>query len=124
LGHEAQTAHAGLEALERAPVFKPDVVLLDIGMPGINGYDVCPRLRQEAWAKGIAVVALTGWGQSDDKRKSGDAGFDSHLVKPVDPDILARLLSAVGPGQSRPTEGRSHRAADGRPCTARYRSPP
>jgi PAS domain S-box-containing protein len=94
-GSETQTAHDGLEALEVAATFRPDVILLDIGMPRLNGYEVCRRIRQQPWGKNMVVIALTGWGQDEDKRRSLAAGVDSHLVKPVDHAALKKLLSGV-----------------------------
>ena len=94
-GNETRTAHDGLEALDVAAAFRPDVMLLDIGMPKLNGYDVCRRIRQQAWGKNIVVIALTGWGQEGDRRKSHAAGFDFHLIKPVDLDVLNKLLAGV-----------------------------
>jgi len=74
------------------------VILLDIGMPRLNGYDACRRLREQPWGSGIYIVALTGWGQEEDKRRSREAGFDHHLVKPVDPIALEQLLAGAQPG--------------------------
>ena len=94
-GSETRTAHDGLAALEVAATFRPDVMLLDIGMPKLNGYEVCRRIRQQAWGKDIVVIALTGWGQEEDKRRSLEAGVDYHLVKPVDFAALEKLLTRV-----------------------------
>jgi CheY-like chemotaxis protein/nitrogen-specific signal transduction histidine kinase len=94
-GHEVRTAADGLEALEVAEVFRPKVVLLDIGMPGIDGYETARRLRARPWAKSALLCAQTGWGQEDDKRKARSAGFDRHLVKPIDPEELNRILAEV-----------------------------
>jgi len=92
LGHEVQTASNGQEAVERGRVFEPEIVIMDIGMPVMDGYQAARMIRSEAWGKGITLIALTGWGQDDDKQKAWDAGFDRHLVKPVEPDtILAEL---------------------------------
>ena len=95
MGHELQTAHDGLEALDLAAAFRPDLVLLDIGMPKLNGYDTARRIREQTWGKSMVLVALTGWGQDEDKRKSQEAGFDAHLVKPVDPTALDKLLAGL-----------------------------
>ena len=95
MGNETETAFDGLEALEVAAVFRPDVALLDIGMPKVNGYEVCRRIRQQAWGEGMVVFALTGWGQEEDQRRSLAAGFDAHLVKPVLPADLEKLLAGV-----------------------------
>lgn len=92
-GHEVRTAWDGLEAVALAAAFRPDAIVLDIGMPGLNGYDACRRIRAEPWASGTLIVAATGWGQEADRQKSREAGFDHHLVKPVDPDVLERILT-------------------------------
>jgi len=99
-GHETHIAHDGVEAIEAAEKLRPDVVLLDIGLPRLNGYEVCHRLRKEPWAKDLVLVALTGWGQEEDRHRSREAGFDAHLVKPVDHDALLRLLASL-PGVDR-----------------------
>ena len=93
LGHEIRTAHDGPQALAAAEAFKPEVVLLDIGLPGMNGYEVCRRLREQPWGREALVVALTGWGQDEDQRQASDAGFDRHLVKPVEESVLLDLLA-------------------------------
>ncbi len=92
-GYEVETAGDGLEALQAAERFAPDLVLLDIGMPKLDGYSACRSMRQQPWGKDLVIVAMTGWGQDDDRRKSREAGFDGHLVKPVDPSALQRLLA-------------------------------
>ena len=94
-GYNTKTTHDGDAALDLAATFRPDVILLDIGMPKLNGYEVCRCIRQQTWGKGMMVIALTGWGQEDDRRKSHAAGFDFHLVKPVDQDVLYKLLAGV-----------------------------
>ena len=94
-GHETHQAHDGIAALEAAERLRPDAVLLDIGLPGLNGYEVCTRLRQEPWGRDLVVIALTGWGQEEDRHRSRAAGFDAHLVKPVDPARLLKLLAAL-----------------------------
>ena len=93
MGNEIQTAHDGLAAVAAAEEFRPDIILLDIGLPKLNGYDACRRVRQQPWSKGMVIVALTGWGQEDDRRRSKEAGFDHHLVKPVEIMALQQLLS-------------------------------
>jgi CheY-like chemotaxis protein len=95
-GHEVVTAATGLEALEVADRARPDVLILDIGMPGLNGYQVARRIRQEAWGRRAVLIAATGWGQADDVDRARTAGFDHHLTKPIDPDALDRLLAAAG----------------------------
>jgi signal transduction histidine kinase len=94
-GHEIRIAHSGPEALNAARPFKPEVVLLDIGLPGMNGYEVARRLRAEPVLTGAVLVALTGWGNDDNKRKSREAGFDFHLTKPVDITAIEGILARV-----------------------------
>jgi signal transduction histidine kinase len=95
LGHEVGTAHDGMAALDAARAFVPEVVLLDIGLPNMDGYEVARRLRQEPALSGALLVALTGYGQEQDRRRSLEAGFDIHLVKPVDPDELEAILARL-----------------------------
>ena len=95
LGHDSRTANDGLEALQSAEDFRPDLILLDIGLPKLNGYDVCRRIRQQPWGKAVFMVAVTGWGQQDDRRRSEEAGFDQHIVKPLDTTALRRLLAGL-----------------------------
>jgi two-component system CheB/CheR fusion protein len=92
-GHQVWTAYGGAAALEAARAYRPEAVLLDIGMPGMDGYEVARRLRQEAGLGGALVVALTGYGQEEDRRRSWEATIDHHLVKPVDPEALEALLA-------------------------------
>jgi signal transduction histidine kinase len=94
-GHEVHTAGDGAEALEVAAQCKPDVVLLDIGMPKLDGYEVARRIRAEPWGKQAVLIALTGWGQDEDRRRSREVGFNSHLVKPLDPETLSSLLGGL-----------------------------
>ncbi len=96
MGQDIQTAHDGLAAVEAAEQFRPDMILLDIGLPKLNGYDACRRIREQPWSRGMEIVALTGWGQEDDLRRSKEAGFDDHLVKPVGLAILEKLLARPG----------------------------
>ena len=96
-GHETQVAHDGIEALHAAETFRPAILFLDIGMPRLNGYAAAERLRQTDWGRALTIVALTGWGQEGDKQRSSAAGIDFHLVKPVDPDEVDRLLARIGP---------------------------
>jgi CheY-like chemotaxis protein len=91
-GHKTRVAHDGRSALETVRVFHPDVVLLDIGMPGMDGYEVARRLRVEHGQRTL-LVALTGYGQTQDREAARAAGFDAHLVKPVDLDALNELLA-------------------------------
>lgn len=92
LQHDVRIASDGLEAIQVAGEFRPQVVLMDIGMPVLNGYEAAGRLRSLPWGREILLVALTGWGQAEDRKRSQEAGFDQHLVKPVDPQVLQRLL--------------------------------
>ncbi len=93
-GHEVETVNDGPEAIERAESLQPDLILLDLGLPGMSGYEVCHLLRQTPRGKNIRIVALTGWGQEQDRRDTREAGFDDHLVKPVDLTALTRVLAA------------------------------
>jgi CheY-like chemotaxis protein len=93
LGASARTAHDAATGLAIVEKFKPDVIFLDIGMPGIDGYEACRRVRLLPSEKRVVIVAVTGWGQSHDKQRALDAGFDAHLTKPVDPATLARVLA-------------------------------
>jgi PAS domain S-box-containing protein len=101
-GHQTRTAHDGPQALDMASSFRPDVILLDIGLPNLGGYEVCRRLRQQPWTSNALIIAMTGWGQADDLRKSAHAGFDKHCVKPVDHDALTALIL-----QDRPVQDQS-----------------
>jgi CheY-like chemotaxis protein len=103
MGNNVRTAHDGEEAVQAAGEFRPHVVLLDIGLPKMNGYDVCRHIRQQPWGKHIVLIAVTGWGQEDDKRKSEEAGFDRHMVKPVAPQALMTLLAELSPVLSEPS---------------------
>jgi CheY-like chemotaxis protein len=96
-GHEVRVAFDGPGAVEAAQAFVPDVVFLDIGLPGMSGYEVCRRLRQEPALAHVVLVAQTGWGQEEDRRRSREAGFDRHLVKPVDPGALLDMLNSEPP---------------------------
>ncbi len=91
-GHQVHVAHNGADALEVARRVKPDVAMLDIGMPEMSGYELCARLRSEPWGERMRVIAVTGWGRDEDKRAALAAGFDHHLTKPVDPGALDRVL--------------------------------
>ena len=93
LGNEVAMAHDGLQAIERAEAFRPEVILMDVGMPRLNGLEATRRIRDQAWGGAIAIFALTGWGQDGDRERSRDAGCDGHLVKPVNLNDLQSLLS-------------------------------
>jgi CheY-like chemotaxis protein len=92
-GQDVRVAYDGPQALAQAGGFRPALVFLDIGMPGMDGYEVARRLRGERELRGVVLVALTGWGQEEDRRRSAEAGFDHHLVKPVEPKALDGLLA-------------------------------
>lgn len=91
-GHEVKAAHDGPSGIQLADEYKPDVILLDIGLPHMNGYEVAKSIRNTEWGKKIYLVAATGWGQSQDKLKALEAGFDQHLVKPIDFEALHDVL--------------------------------
>jgi PAS domain S-box-containing protein len=93
LGHVTEIAHEGPQALELAATYRPEIVLLDIGMPKMSGYEVCRRMREQPGGKEVVIVAVTGWGQEEDKRRSVEAQFDGHMVKPVEPGALLQLLA-------------------------------
>jgi CheY-like chemotaxis protein len=97
LGNEVRTAFDGLTAIDLAEQFRPDIVLLDIGMPKLNGYETARRIRAQPWGRDMVLAALTGWGQEEDKRRTREAGFDHHFVKPVEPDVLQKLLAEHEP---------------------------
>jgi CheY-like chemotaxis protein len=97
-GHDVAMAHDGLEAVNLAQEFQPDLALLDLGMPKLDGYEAARSIRRQPWGQGIMLVALTGWGQAEDKRRSREAGFDAHLVKPVDFDALEKLVATSKDG--------------------------
>ena len=94
-GHEVHTAHDGLAAVDAARTFRPRVVIMDVGMPRLNGYEAARIIRAEPWGKDIVLIALTGWGQEEDKRRTAEAGFDAHLIKPVDHVAFEELLASL-----------------------------
>ena len=95
LGNEVRTAYDGEAGVQAAGEFHPEVVFCDIGMPKVNGYEAARRIREQPWGRATVMVALTGWGQEDDRKKSADAGFDFHLVKPVELTALTKLLAGL-----------------------------
>ena len=95
MGHDTRVVHDGIEALEEAERFRPEVVLLDIGMPRLNGYETAGRIAVRPWAAATQIVAVTGWGQETDRQRAKAAGFHRHLVKPVDLEALRTLLAAA-----------------------------
>ncbi|MDZ4343496.1 MAG: ATP-binding protein [Candidatus Binatia bacterium] len=98
-GNETHTAYDGLKAVEAAATLRPDVVLLDIGLPKLNGYEAARKIREEPWGKKMVLVALTGWGQDEDRQKSREAGFNGHMVKPIDHAELMKLLASLSSEQ-------------------------
>jgi CheY-like chemotaxis protein len=96
LGNDVRTVHDGRRAVEESEAFRPDVALLDIGMPGLDGYEVARLIRSKPWGAGIVLIALTGWGEEEDVRRSREAGFDRHLLKPIDIAPLREALDAAG----------------------------
>jgi CheY-like chemotaxis protein len=93
-GHDAHAVYGGDEAVAAAEALRPDIVLLDIGMPRVNGYEAARRIRQAPWGQGITLIAATGWGQQADKALARQAGFDHHLTKPIEPERLRALVAA------------------------------
>ena len=95
MGHDIQKAYDGLEAVQAAAAFRPDVVLLDIGLPKMNGYEAARHIREQPWGRPMTLIAVTGWGQEEDRRRALEAGCDEHLTKPVDPAALEKLLAVL-----------------------------
>jgi CheY-like chemotaxis protein len=92
-GHEVHLAHDGRQAIYLAEQYVPELAIVDIGMPKLNGYDVARSIRSTVWGRALYLVALTGWGQEEDKRRAAAAGFDLHMTKPVDPDRILDILA-------------------------------
>ena len=96
MGHDVEVAYDGARAVELAAMFEPDLVLLDLGLPDIDGYEVVHRLRELSWAKRPSlIVAVTGWNREQERRRANDIGFDEFLVKPVPVDVLRDLVSRI-----------------------------
>jgi CheY-like chemotaxis protein len=95
LGNSVRTAHDGIEALEAADEFRPEIILMDVGMPRLNGYEATRRIRERPWGRSVTIIALTGWGQDGDRLQSREAGCDGHLVKPVSLHDLETLLTEL-----------------------------
>ena len=101
LGSEVPATHDGLEAIEVGGFFRPDVILMDIGMR-LNGFEACARIRLRDWGRDLTLIAMMAWGQDHDRERSRSAGFDHHLVKPVEPTVLESLLTTLPkPGRTR-----------------------
>jgi len=94
-GHHVQTAYTGRNALELAETFRPHALLMDIGLPDFDGYQLAKKIRAAPWGSSIVLIALTGWGQEDDRRRAFDAGFDYHLTKPIAPETVEALLRSL-----------------------------
>jgi CheY-like chemotaxis protein len=95
LGNEVYVAYDGEQAMSATAEHRPDVVFLDIGLPLMNGYDVARNIRKQPWGGEIKLVALTGWGQQDDRQRAQEAGFDRHFVKPLDYELLTNVLAEL-----------------------------
>jgi CheY-like chemotaxis protein len=95
MGHETRTAHDGESAVAAAESFLPEVVLLDIGLPKLNGYEVAQRIREQPWGTTMFLIAVTGWGQEEDRQRSSEVGLNVHMVKPVEAAALEKLLSEL-----------------------------
>jgi len=93
LGHEIRIAYDGAEAVATAEAWLPEVILMDIGMPRLNGYEAARQIRAAGWGREMLLIATTGWGQDDDRRRTREAGFDYHLVKPVEQTVVQELLA-------------------------------
>ena len=101
MGHETRTAHDGETALATAEEFRPDVVLLDIGLPKMNGYEVAQRIREHEWGTEMFLIAVTGWGQAEDRARSAEVGLNLHMVKPVEPTALQAVLADLNRNRNR-----------------------
>jgi CheY-like chemotaxis protein len=110
-GHDVVTAHDGEEAVAAAEQSRPEFVLLDLGMPKMDGLEACRRIRAQGWGRNVIVIAMTGWGQERDRERTRDAGFDFHLVKPVDPPVLLDILASTAPRTGSPAHENGHNPA-------------
>jgi CheY-like chemotaxis protein len=108
-GHRVRVANDGLQALNAVPEFGPEVILLDIGLPGMNGYEVARRLRESDDGKSLVLIAMTGYGQREDRARTREAGFDHHLIKPVEVATIQDLLASLS-AQSPETDKKGRRA--------------
>ncbi|MBY0494185.1 MAG: response regulator [Cyanobacteria bacterium] len=95
MGHDTRTAHDGESAVDTAESFLPEVILLDIGLPKLNGYEVAQRIREKPWGTAMFLIAVTGWGQEEDRQRSSEVGLNVHMVKPVEPAALEKLLAGL-----------------------------
>jgi CheY-like chemotaxis protein len=92
MGHQTAIAYDGPSAIDCAKEFRPEVMLLDVGLPGLDGNEVARRIRAQSWGKDMMLIAATGWGQPEDRRRSREAGFDHHMVKPIDLNDLGKFM--------------------------------
>jgi len=92
MGHETHAVYDGHDAIAKASSYRPDMIVLDLGMPTVDGYEAARKIRSEPWSNGVVLVALTGWGQEEDRVRAKAAGFDFHLTKPAHPESLVKLL--------------------------------
>jgi CheY-like chemotaxis protein len=104
LGHHVATAVDGLDAVRQAEAFRPDVILMDLGLPKLDGHGATRQIRQQPWGSSMVIVAVTGWGQESDRARSKEAGCDAHLVKPIEVADLEHLLASLPPRQTASTE--------------------
>ncbi len=104
-GYEIRTAGDGAQALQTAAEFRPDIALLDIGMPMLNGYEIARRIRDQPWGRDVLLIAVTGWGGPEHRQQTSAAGFDHHLIKPVDPAALTQLLASLLSEAAAPVRG-------------------
>jgi CheY-like chemotaxis protein len=102
-GNNVEIANDGLKAVEIAEKFRPSVVLLDIGMPKLNGYEAARKIREQPWGKDMVLIAITGWGQENDRNRSREAGFNAHLLKPLNYPELSKLIANLSAGKSTDT---------------------
>jgi CheY-like chemotaxis protein len=105
MGHEVKVAYDGQEAVTVAATFRPDVMILDVGMPKLDGYQVARRVREEPWGRAVLLVAMTGWGRADDRRRAEESGFDRHFTKPADITELQQLLAGFAGARPGPSAG-------------------
>jgi len=108
MGNDTRTAYDGQQGVDLAGEYRPDVILLDIGLPRLNGYEACRLIREQPTGKGAVLIALTGWGQDEDRRRSHEAGFDHHMVKPVDPGALMSMITVLNVAHADRSTNRSN----------------
>lgn len=114
MGHDVRVAYDGQEAIDVAETFRPHVMILDVGMPKLDGYEAARRVREQSWGREVLLVAMTGWGREDDHRRSEESGFDRHFTKPADMSEIQQVLAAFegaapSPGPRSPGNGEADR---------------